>query len=173
MSKNNIKFNKGFTLIELIIASSLFMVVAAIATGAFVQALRNQRDVRDLTSANANASQALEAMAREVRTGQDFVSSLAGELNFKNYRSRQVSYKLLSDFTIAKCEHPVSCAGAVATYVPLTSKKYKVTDLKFYYRGIEEGDFMPPRITISITIEGIRNQSTTLQTTISSKNLGT
>ncbi len=172
MKNINQKLNRGFTLIELVIASSLFMIVALIASGAFVESLKNQRDVRDLTSANNNASQALEAMAREIRTGQDFVSSTASELNFKNYRSQQVSYKLLSDFTIAKCEEPVSCAGATATYTPITSKKYKVSALNFYYQGIQDGDSLPPRITISITIEGVRNQSVTLQTTVSSKNLG-
>ena len=57
---------------ELVVAMTLFIIVVSIATGAFIHALKDQRDIRRLTSANSNISQALEIMAREVRTGENF-----------------------------------------------------------------------------------------------------
>ena len=82
-----------------------------------------------------------------------------------------MSYKLLSDDgAIGKCEQS-SCAEGTAVYAPITSEKF-ITALKFYYQGIADGDRLPPRITISVTIKSLKNQYTTLQTTVSSKNIG-
>jgi prepilin-type N-terminal cleavage/methylation domain-containing protein len=60
---------RGFTLIEMLVAIGVFAVVVAIATGGFVNSLRTQRQVASLISAQSNASLVLEQMAREIRTG--------------------------------------------------------------------------------------------------------
>jgi prepilin-type N-terminal cleavage/methylation domain-containing protein len=60
---------RGFTLIEVLVAIGVFSIVVAIATGGFVNSLRTQRQVASLISTQSNASLVLEQMAREMRTG--------------------------------------------------------------------------------------------------------
>ena len=163
----------GFTLMEIMVASSLFISVVVISSGAFVQALKNQRDIASLTSANNNLSQVIEAIAREVRTGNDFSLSKFDELNFANYKGEKVSYKLLADKTIGRCASLVAFCLSGDAYASLTSRKYSIDFIRFYYQGIGEPDGLPPRVTISIGIQGLKNLTTNIQTTVSSKNIGT
>lgn len=63
---------KGFTLVELLITVGLFATIVTIAVGGFTNALRTQRQVASLISAQSNVSLALEQMSRQVRTGYLF-----------------------------------------------------------------------------------------------------
>jgi len=63
---------KGFTLVELLITVGLFVVVITIAVGGFTNAIRTERQVSSLISAQSNISLALEQMSREIRTGYLF-----------------------------------------------------------------------------------------------------
>jgi len=63
---------QGFTIVELIVAVSLFVTAIAVASGIFISSLRSQRLADGLMEAQSNASLALEQMMREVRTGFDF-----------------------------------------------------------------------------------------------------
>src|SRR3989338_8148216 len=86
--------SRGFTIIELLVAVGLFSVVVAIAVGGFARALRTQRQTQLLLAANSNASEVLESIAREIRTGVAFLS-LEGELRgfvFVNARQDFVRY---------------------------------------------------------------------------------
>ncbi|MBI2075117.1 MAG: prepilin-type N-terminal cleavage/methylation domain-containing protein, partial [Candidatus Harrisonbacteria bacterium] len=75
-------YSKGFTIVELLVAVGLFLIVLAIASGAFVQALRSQRATLRLMAANDAASSALEQMTREIRVGDDFALAGQSELRF-------------------------------------------------------------------------------------------
>ncbi len=66
----------GFTLVELLVAIGLFAVIATIASGGFISALRTQRRVASLISAESNVTLVLEQMAREERTGYLFCHDL-------------------------------------------------------------------------------------------------
>src|SRR5579863_5544609 len=95
---------RGFTLIELLIAVSLFAIAVAIAAGGFVRALRTQRQLIALVSANSSASLAIEQIAREIRTGTDFTCSTGipnayngltcTDLSFVDATGQQVTYAL-------------------------------------------------------------------------------
>jgi len=62
----------GFTLVELIVAMSVFIVVIALTSGIFVNTLRAQRQVNQFMTVNSDASLVLEKMAREARLGFNF-----------------------------------------------------------------------------------------------------
>lgn len=66
------KNTAGFTLVEMLITIALFTIIIAIAVGGFTNALRTQRQVSSLISAQSNVSLALEQMTREARTGYLF-----------------------------------------------------------------------------------------------------
>lgn len=151
-----LKTNKGFTVIELMVAVGLFIIVVGIASGTFVQSLRTQRNVAGLMAANDNASLTLEQMTREIRTGKNF-SSTGSRLSFINYQNELVSYALI--------EGAIHRNGA-----PLTSKNVLVSHLSFILMGEAPGDGTQTRVTILLGVSArgrLESFITRLQTTIS------
>lgn len=189
---------KGFTLVELLVAISIFSTVVAIGVGGFVHALRTQREVAGLVAAQSNASIALEQMVREIRTGYLFCTtpgSSAGTknavinnactqgcvinglvwtcnniLDFYNADSNNVDYTL----TNGAIERSQSGADG---YAPITGDNVLVKYLTFTIFGNTEGDHWPPRITVSMGIApsstdpAIANDVLNLQTTISAREI--
>lgn len=62
----------GFTLVELMVAISVFSVAISLSSGAFVNAIKAQRTLNHLMAVNSDASLVFEQLAREIRTGYDF-----------------------------------------------------------------------------------------------------
>lgn len=157
---------KGFTLIELLVAVSLFSIAVAIASGGFVRALRTQRQLIALISANSSASLAIEQMAREIRVGTGFdcvgVAGLCDELRFTNAEGEQVAY-LLEDGELRR----ESGGNARA----LTPSDAEIRYLSFLLLGDVN---YPPRITVAMGVTarspGVDQAVTNLQTTVSSRN---
>lgn len=151
---------------------SLFIIVMAIASGAFVQGIRAQRDVVSSTAANSNITQALERMSREIRTGHTFAGSIpttASVLSFVNSKSEEVRYTLTANI-IKRC---VVTAG-VCTYVPITSDNIYVNYMTFSFVAAEiaSGPTSTPRITIVAGVKGIKNSIVKFQTTVASRIIG-
>ncbi|OGY57121.1 MAG: hypothetical protein A3D47_00420 [Candidatus Colwellbacteria bacterium RIFCSPHIGHO2_02_FULL_43_15] len=165
MKDRKLKSLTGFTIIELMVATALFLVLVAVATGTFVQTLKIQRTITELAAANDNATQAVEQMSREIRTGFNFVGSTNTILKFVNYRSEQVNYKLIGN-SISRCAG--SCQ-ADTDFLPITAPEVKVEKLNFTTSGIDLTDNFPPRITITLSIPGPRGIKVNLQTTVSSR----
>lgn len=90
----SIKLNFGFTLAELLVAMSLFIIFISIATAGFISALKNQRIAVALMAANDSVSLSLEQMAREMRTGIGFRVINSGQIEFLNAERNIVSYRL-------------------------------------------------------------------------------
>ena len=78
----NYKKRNGSTMIELLVAMSIFAIFVAIAIGGFIQSLSSQRLILKLMSATDGMTFPLEQISREVRVGSDFQSS--GPNNFVN-----------------------------------------------------------------------------------------
>lgn len=159
---------RGFTLIELLVAVSLFSIAVAIAAGGFVRALRTQRQLIALISANSSASLAIEQMSREIRTGYDFncvaPGGICNELIFVNADGERVAY-LAEDGVLGRR------TGSAVAFQPLTPENAEVRKLSFF---ILDDTNYPPRITIvmSVTarVQELGDSLTNLQTTISSRN---
>jgi len=77
---------EGFTLVELLVAMSVFIIVLTLAVAVFVNALRSQRFLTKLMAVNNNAGLVLEQMAREMRTGYKFIgsASCSPSISFSN-----------------------------------------------------------------------------------------
>lgn len=65
--------NDGFTLAELMVAASLFITAMIVIVGIFIQIVQAQRNINNVVSVNNNTSLVIEQMAREIRTGYNFV----------------------------------------------------------------------------------------------------
>ena len=64
--------NKGFTLIEMIVALALFAIVAVVALGALMKIISANKKAQSLQSAITNINYALESISREMRVGSNF-----------------------------------------------------------------------------------------------------
>jgi len=163
------KNKKGFTMVELLVAMTLFIVFIVIASGSFIRALRTQRAIVALIAANDNASLSIEQMAREIRTGASFSSPNGNDLDFINAYNIQVTYRLNNN-VIERGEGETNFKSITATNV-------KINSLSFYLYGQLAGDNYPPRITISLNISPniptIQNISTNFETTVSARLLDT
>ncbi len=60
---------RGFTLMEMLVALTIFSTLVVAATNIFMLASRSQRKIFDLETMQASARYTMEAMVREIRTG--------------------------------------------------------------------------------------------------------
>lgn len=147
-------------MVELLVAVSLFIVVVAIASGTFVQALRTQRQVLALMAANDNASLALEQIIREVRLGREFTAS-GSRLSFINYLNETVSYELNNN-KIERNGRPITANNVLVKY------------LNFVLFGEAVGDGKSTRVLINLGISatgGLEEFITSLQTSVTARGL--
>ena len=153
--------NSGFTIVELLVAITLFLVITAIGSGTFIQSLRTQRGVTSLIAANSNASLAMEQIAREMRTGQNF-SLIGEELSFVNAKSQSVIYRLKNE----AIERIVNGESGL-----ITASNVKIFRLNFILAGENPTDGLPTKITIVLGIgaSGAADAKINLQTTVSSR----
>lgn len=151
----------GFTVVELLVAITLFIVVVSIATGTFIQALRTQRSTVSLLAVNSNISLALEQISREIRTGRSFSVS-GGALNFTNAKNQSVFYRLNGQ----ALERVVDGAAGL-----ITSSNVAVAKLDFILSGESSIDGLPTKITVVLRVgaPGTIGSPVNLQTTISSR----
>jgi prepilin-type N-terminal cleavage/methylation domain-containing protein len=156
------KNNRGFSLVELIIAMSVFTVLITIATGVFVRVIKTQRDLVTRLSIIDNAGLVLEQMTREIRTGYDF--SIANpNLVFQNREGKQVQYLKNNDKIVRIVE---------GDSFELTSPNVKVKELNFVLAQENNSKCSPWRITIFLKVGSEKleeKDDILLQTTISSR----
>jgi len=156
------KKQEGFTLIELMVSSAIFVVLISVASGTFISALRTQRIVTDLSESMNNVSFVIEQIAREIRVGFEF-SGGGKRLQFTNSDGVLIEYRHL-DKGIQRRENSEG-------WETITSPDVEVGDLRFLLRGEESGDGEPPRVTITMSVVGEKGIEVNLQTTVSSRNL--
>lgn len=173
MSDFSVKNSKGFTIIELMVATSVFLILITLSTGVFIQTLRTQRTLSAVTAANESASQILEQIAREARTGYNFQASTADTLTFTSTQANNqtVGYKLVGN-SVGRC---LSVCASDSDFKAITSGDVKMEKLNFIYYGVNPADNAPPRITILMTVgtskDSASNIETNLETTVSARNV--
>lgn len=186
--KKNKNFNRGFTLIELMVATSIFMIIMMIAIGSLIitSDLAKKSNAMNFTMDNLNF--AIESMSRSLRMGTNYTCSSyinlagnpapsscangntfiafkpAGEAKTSTYR---VGYKLNTGTnTIQRC----TTSGCV----DIVSPDINIDNLKFFVRGAETGDNIQPSIYMivkgSVSIKGEVN-SFAIQTMIAQRTL--
>jgi prepilin-type N-terminal cleavage/methylation domain-containing protein len=162
----------GFTVVELLVSLSLFAIVVSIATGAFIRALRTQRQLVAFAAANSNVSLVLEQMAREIRVSKDFAGTDTA-LSFTNARGEAVTYAFQDNGTSGSIMRTVDNQGTLQ----LTAENVNVRDLRFRLQFAQEDDGYPARVTVSLSISpielGISTSVVRIQTTVSARSLAT
>jgi len=192
---------KGFTLIEMLVTVGLFTIIITIAVGGFTNAIRTQRQVSSLISAQSNVSLAMEQMMRAIRTGYLFCHD-PGSSTYSAACNDQLNPWEQTCSVQSTDAGPVwTCpaldfydaqgnnikyswdAGALTesinggTAQSITGDTVSVKYLQFRLFGQTEGDNWPPRITLylgispSSTDPGIASDTIDLETTVSARTI--
>jgi type II secretory pathway pseudopilin PulG len=183
---------EGFTLAELLVAVSIFIILVTIAVGVFIQSLKAQRVLSRTMAIHNNAGAALEQMAREIRTGYRFCAASSDPttpapcneetdlLTFTNYEGKEVTYALNVDIVGANprgtLERTIVTPSDPVT-VPVTAPDVDISYLRFL---VTQGDgttaqamCAPWRVMIFMGVRSsdisVTERETVLQTTMSSR----
>jgi prepilin-type N-terminal cleavage/methylation domain-containing protein len=151
---------RGFTIIELLVAMTVFLIVVAITSGIFIRTIRTQRIITDMSASLNNVTLALEQIAREARTGYMFSSPADDTLRFTNAQGRIVEYSL--------DEEQIQRSIDSGSPSPITSAGTTIDRLRF---EIKEGAD-PAFITITVRASSEGNINVDLQTSVSSRVIG-
>lgn len=159
----------GFTLIEMMVAVSVFIVIITISLTSILNVSNVQRKITSFRAVNDNLNFAIEKMAREIRTGDAYCAqscSSPSSFNFTNSDGKLVKYSLIDK----KIE--VSYDGG--DFLPMTSSKVTVENLLFIVKGDGPDGLQP---LVSIIINGYAGKKETvksrlnIQTTVSQRSI--
>ncbi len=145
---------RGYTLLEMIVAVGIFSIVMLAATGAYLSLIRLDKEARATNDLANNLTFAVDSMARAIRTGTAYkcnnnatvpnCTSTAGtSFGFLDSEStpRGIVYSLANNQIIATI-------NGVA--YPITDPRVQVDSLSFYVRGVGNTDDLQPSVTFSI-----------------------
>lgn len=197
MNKNNIKINtKGFTLIELMVATSLFVIIMLSALGSLFMLLDEAKNSRALRFAMDNVNFAMESMTRSIRMGTNYYCVDEGQtmptnlIDFQdcsgeggtllafvsqpddNGDSERVGYRLgtleINGVSRGTLEKCVD-----SNCIPIVSSDVDVETLKFFVTGSDPQDTIQPSVYLmmkgTIKVKG-KPVSFAVQTMASQRN---
>jgi len=169
---------KGFTLIELMTAVSVFAVVLIISMGSILGIFDANRKSRALKTVMSNINLAVESMSKEMRFGTAYhcgsnppyatpQNCPAGE-NYLHFMSSdgvtEISYYLNGQ--------AINKAVSGGIIVPLTAPELVVDSLTFYTLGAGTGNTLQPKILMKVKVHagtGKSRTDLTLQTLVSQR----
>ena len=168
----NVKMkSKGLTLIETLVAVTIFAIIVGAISGLFISAIRSQRRVLATQELLDQTSYVLEYMGRALRMAQkdlggSCLTTCGAGCNYENPVGvfsvvRFINYdgkcqEFLKDGIQLK-ERKSSDGSATnlpASGIPITSDKLQINSLKFNLSGETQIDLLQPRVTIFLEIEG-------------------
>lgn len=162
----NEKNQKGFSLIEVIVAVFVFSIVSILISGVIVSSIRIQRRSLNIQKAEENSRFVLESMAREIRVADSIAGpdndcsvSPSESLSFNHPVNGSIRYYLGEDEAIHK---EVDGQDSI-----LTSSKVRVTKFYFCTKGTLGDDGLQPKVTVVLSIEaGISPDTETIESQI-------
>ena len=149
---------KGFTLVELMVAVSIFIVIMTVSTGSIIGVFDANRKSRSLKTVINNLNLAVESMSREIRFGKDYHCGSSGNLinpqncssgdTFLSFLSKdgdRITYRLDS----STIEKRVGSVGS--DWIAITAPEIIITNLAFFVLGTDPyPDTLQPKVIIGI-----------------------
>ena len=148
------KDTRGFTLIELMVATGLFAMIMLLSSGAYLMMISLNHQAQGIATGVNNLSFALETMTRGIRTGSKYtcpsgasgcvINASTGPFSFTNSNGKLSSYALVG----SRVQETVD--GVQST---LTDPSVTITSLFFYVTGTKpvSGDQQQARVTILVS----------------------
>ena len=169
----SLKSDKGFTLIEMMVAVSIFAIVMMIGVGALLSMVETNRRAEAIHQVMSSLNAAVESMSRSIRVGTTYhceqsISPMPSTAELSTTKDcdtvnggvllgieasngkrdnldDQVVYRLNG----TKLERSLK-AGAATSWVDLTSPEVNIESFKFYVTGSTPGDGVQPRVLVTI-----------------------
>ena len=190
MQIKNQNKNKGFTLIELMVAISIFTMIMLVAMGSLFSMLDSAKGARALRLATDNVNFAMESMTRSIRMGTNYDSNADMALDsHRDGKSNSISFKpqpqgnLPIDPSLKVSyglgagdpyrESILRCVGGSCS--PITSPDVKIDQLQFTVKGSAPGTLDNVQASVyiivkgTVTVKGI-DHSFAIQTMASQRN---
>lgn len=155
---------RGFTLIELTVAVSLFIVIMLVAVGALLSLVNANRKARALESVINNLNITLDGIVRSVRMGSKYNCGGAGVpspssgancpsgsdmFSFAPYGSDANDQTERFVYTFSNGRLYRSTQGGSNT-VAITAPEVSISDITFYVVGTVAGDVTQPKVVIVV-----------------------
>lgn len=173
------KINKGFTLVELMVAVAVFSIVMVVAMSALLNVIDANNKARAIKTAINNVSFALEGISKDMRVGSNYLCGDIGILSRKDltgqncdnsgtyigYRSSRAQlvngkYRFafyrynIDEKSIEECleKTDTDICDTSGDFQPITSNEVDINDLKFYVLGANPGekDTKQPRMIMTV-----------------------
>ncbi len=182
-----LKNNKGFVLIEMLVAVAMFMIIIVSITSLSVSAIRNQKMVLATQEISGQASYALEYISRALRMAQKDSGGGCVSVN-GNYKNNPSSDSIVFLNHYGKCQQfyldvggelkekksTDATQGGFLTGASLMSDHITINSLDFHLIGADNTDNLQPRVVIALDAQAASvagSPRLKIQTTISQRNL--
>lgn len=190
MNKKYLKYNKGFTLVELMVSMSIFMIVVLMALGALLIISGNAKKSRALHQSIDNVNFAMENMTREFRTGTNYDCISTGSIVLPASVTADCTDGIAVAFTPQEhsssdamyffddLEHSLkkcTSSGSSTSCINITSSDVSVDNVKFFVKGTDlpsVGEYTQPSIYMIVkghVTSGTDQQDFSLQTMASQR----
>ncbi len=167
--------DKGFTLIEMIVAISIFTIVVFVGIGALLSIADANRKSNSLRTVMDNLNFAMESMSRSIRTGDNYSCNGIGNcpsgknnFTFVDQKGKTVKYSFVEVNGIGM----INVTKNSGQSLRITSPGVDIDNLSFFVTGVGAGNGQP-RVVISIIgIAGIKEKlksKFSIQTTVSQR----
>jgi len=177
---SNVKMNKGFTLVEMLVAVTVFFLVISISTGLFVSAIRIHRYNLLYQSLLNQASYIMEYMSRSLRMAEKSNGTICTSFSGKSYDYTPNEIRFVNSNNNECWEFSLSPLGnlqVVKNYgdpIYLTSGNLKINQFNIDVSGDVPGH--QPKVTFVLDVEMKKGDlpwapRVKLQTTVSQRNL--
>ena len=150
--------NKGYTLIEMLVAITMFTVTVGAISGIFISAIRTQRRILATQELLDQTSYVLEYMGRALRMAKKDSNGtcITAGNNYENPSGissiRFIDYNgVCTEYFLDTGQLKKTAGGTTSE---LTSTKLYVNSLKFNLSGELGSDILQPRVTIFLEILG-------------------
>ena len=169
--------SRGFTLIELTVSVSLFIVIMLVAVGALLSLVTANRKARALESVINNLNITLDGIVRSARMGSKFNCGSAAipdpatgancaegatTFSFAPFGSDDDNQAERFVYTFSNGQLFRSTAGGSGN-VAITAPEVSISDLNFYVVGTVAGDVVQPKVVM--VVKGIAGATENTQST--------
>jgi len=177
---------KGFTLIEMMVSVTIFLVIMTVSMGALLGVYSANNRFGTLKTVMDNLNLSVESMSREMRFGNNYHCDTAGNLSNvstpQNCPTGNNAMAFLAEDGTTRIVYEINANGKQidksvdggATFVPVTAPEIIITSLNFYVTGATFNDAFQPKVLIKISgYAGSASSTTsfTMQTLVSQRSL--
>lgn len=173
MTGDNPKKNKGFTLIEMMVAVAIFTALVAAGSSVFVASIKSQRQSLATQEVLDQTSYLVEHMSRALRMAKkDMAGTCTGTVRLNYiFEDQCIKFVNYNDECQQFCLDGTRIKNEDGVY--LTSDSLQITDFSVDISGEYQppADNLQPRVTVSLGVEGQEESGIRIQTTVSQRNL--